>query len=528
MVREKMIQPIPFFSRHRSVSACVFLATLGFAVYANAVHGDFVYDDNDLVRDNHALQHPFDLSALNRNLSAERGMKTFFFRPLVTFTYAVDHYFWKLDVRGYHLTNILWHVLASLAIYALILQLYRDRLAAFLSALFFTLHPVHTEAVAYISGRADPLCLFFFLLSFILYIRSSENRRPASFSALFMGIFYGAALLCKEHALIFLPIVGAYSIIFKKNIKLWPTLLALIITSLYLFIRLEDYRLLGAIHPYKSDLITRLPGVFASFAQYARLLAVPLDLHMEYGMRFYSWSDPRVLAGLGLFLSTLGVACVHYRNRMISFPLIWYIGSLVPVSNLFALNASMAEHWLYLPSVGIFMLASFILARRLRSRHRVAAVAVTVALAAAFGFLTVRQNRTWRDAVQFYERTLSFEPDSARMVNNLGTALQERGKIKEATKVMEKAVAMNPQASESQYNLGNLYALEARYAEARACYQKAVTINPKFYLAHYNLGVIAEGLGERDAARKSYTQAVQANPRFGQALNKLRMLEESI
>src|SRR3990167_7463173 len=107
MAREKIIQPRLLIGRYRSVSACMFLAVLGFAVYANAIHGDFVYDDNDLVRDNRALRHPFDLSSLNQNPSTERGMKSFFYRPIVIATYAVDHFFWKLDVRGYHLTSIL-------------------------------------------------------------------------------------------------------------------------------------------------------------------------------------------------------------------------------------------------------------------------------------------------------------------------------------------------------------------------------------------------------------------------------------
>ncbi len=510
------------------IPACLFIAVIGFAVYANAIHGEFVYDDIDAIRDNPALENPLDLASLNRSLSADRGLKEYFFRPLVILTFAVDRFFWKSDVRGYHVTSILWHVLAALALYGLSAQLYRDRAVSFLTALFFVIHPVHTEAVAYISGRADPLFLFFLFLCFIHYVRIHEDLGPPAVQTVLIGIFYGAALLCKEHALIFLALAGIYHLIFHKKLKFWPTAILLTITGFYLYSRLADYKLLAVVHPYRSDLATRLPGIFASLAQYGRLLVWPQGLHMEYGMTFFRWSDAVAITGFSLFLVLLTVLCVRWRQREISFPLLWFIVAWVPVSNLFTLNARMAEHWLYLPSVGFFMMVSLAVVRGLRSKYRPVVLTAAVAILIILGILTVRQNETWRDAVQFYERTIRFEPGAARMYNNLGTALQERGKMKEATEVMEKAAAMNPRASESHYNLGNLYALQGRYDDARICYRKAVAINPKYFLVHNNLGAIAEGLGQNQQALLFYKSAVNANPRYKKGWDNLKSLERKL
>lgn len=439
-------------------------------------------------------------------------------------SYAIDYFFWKLDVRGYHLTSILWHVLAALGVYGLVTHLYDDRLSAFLAALFFVIHPAHTEAVAYMSGRADPMFLSLLLLAFIFYIRGTEKKGVALTESLLIAVCFVSALLCKEHALIFGALIAVYHAAFSKKIKWVPALAVAAITSGYLFFRLSDYQLLGVIHPYKLTLAERLPGVFSALAQYARLLVLPFGLHMEYGMKLLNWWNPSVMAGIALFLIALYVLYVKRTNREIFFPLAWFFVAIIPVSNLFMLNAAMAEHWIYLPSVGIFTLTALVLTRGLQSRHRTVVLAGTIAATLFFSILTIRQNETWREAVSFYERTLRFEPNSSRMYNNLGAVLKEQGKMEEARRAIEKAVEINPEIADSQFNLGYFYAIEGRLDEALACYQKTITLNPRHYIAYNNIGGIYEATDNDTLALSFYRRALGVNPQYEQAARNLQSL----
>ena len=110
-----------------------------------------------------------------------------------------DHRVWKLDVRGYRLTNILLHILVSLAIFRLIIVLFDDWILALFTGALFVVHPIHTEAVAYISSRADSLAFLFMLLCFIFYIKPARAESPGIY--VIMMLSYALAILSRENSL---------------------------------------------------------------------------------------------------------------------------------------------------------------------------------------------------------------------------------------------------------------------------------------------------------------------------------------
>ncbi|GAF76422.1 unnamed protein product, partial [marine sediment metagenome] len=150
--------------KNPTILAIVLIIILGFVVYSNSLNGKFIWDDEYLIKNNVYIRS---FSYLPKIFSEDIGTgaekKYYFYRPLQMITYMIDYSLWKLNVRGYHLTNTLLHILAALTIYWLINILFGDRPLSLFASLFFVAHPIHTEAVAYISGRADPLALLFML-----------------------------------------------------------------------------------------------------------------------------------------------------------------------------------------------------------------------------------------------------------------------------------------------------------------------------------------------------------------------------
>lgn len=143
-----------------------------FAAYANSLGNDFIWDDEFLVRDNmyiRSFSHLKDI--FTSYLASSSGNINNFYRPLQDLSYMIDYFFWGYDPMGFRLTNIILHSLCAALIYILMARILGDYRPALLAGLFFGVHPINTEAVTYIAGRADPLYLVFFLSSFILFLK---------------------------------------------------------------------------------------------------------------------------------------------------------------------------------------------------------------------------------------------------------------------------------------------------------------------------------------------------------------------
>ena len=194
------------------------IAGVGFLIYANSLGGDFLWDDYHLVKRNAYIR---DFSNIPRIFTEHVGggakRKYHFYRPLQILSYAFDYAIWKGDVRGYRLTNVFLHILAALCVAWLALTLSGDRPLSLLAGLLFVTHPLHTEAVAYISGRADPLAAIFILLAVILYIKNIDLSRQ-SYDIL-TALMYGAALLSRESALALPLLLLVYHFAFGKKIR---------------------------------------------------------------------------------------------------------------------------------------------------------------------------------------------------------------------------------------------------------------------------------------------------------------------
>jgi tetratricopeptide (TPR) repeat protein len=480
---------------------------LGFAVYANSLNGKFLYDDDGLVENNTFIKKwPVSPKVFTADFETSGYVKSPFYRPLQMITYAIDYRVWKLNVVGYHLTSMLLHILAALSIYWLISILFKDNILSALAAIFFVVHPVHTGVVSYISSRADSLYLLFTLVSFIFYIRSSKAKGVIYY--LIMVLSYSLALLSKENALILPALLLLYHYTFKEMIRSREFLSMLGITLVYI----SD-----------STLLHRIPGFFAAVATYIRLMVLPFGLHMEYGTPLFSFTDPKAICGLGILAGLIFAAFKTIKtNRLIFFSLSWFLITILPVSNLYPINAYMAENWLYLPSIGFFLiLAGYLTAFYKKEKYRILAMTITACLLAFYSYLTIKQNETWREPIPFYERTLKYAPDSSRICNNLANRYDKTGRKEEAIAMYKKAIEINSSCAPAYNNLGVEFFTAGRKEEAIAMYNKAIEINPDYADAYANLGNACLALGRKEEAIAMYKKAIMIDPNYTPAYRSL-------
>ncbi|MBI3008645.1 MAG: hypothetical protein HYY56_03920, partial [Candidatus Omnitrophica bacterium] len=354
----------------------------GGIVYANSLNNQFVWDDEMLIVNNHDIRDfHWTGKVFTTSLFHEKDERVSY-RPLQTLTYILDYSIWELNPAGYHLTNLLLHIITACLAYALIMCIFGNIHAALLTGIFFVLHPIQTEAVTYVSGRADLLAAIFILSSLLLCVKLKEFKGWKAillFSLLAITSFLGS--LSRESALI-LPLLV---ILLHSEFKPLRILMVLACTSLaYLFLR---YSVLGFIIPASDapDMLTRLLAFIQVLPKYIVLLLYPQSLHMErHPSLSHSLLEPyAVLAVIFFIIYIICLMWAYKRSREIFFGLSWIFISLIPHSGIVPVNAFMAEHWLYLPSLGFFFLLSMILARV--GIKKISVIIITTSLILIYG-----------------------------------------------------------------------------------------------------------------------------------------------
>jgi Tfp pilus assembly protein PilF len=471
------------------IAACALVLAV-VASYTNAIPADFVHDDVLVVRDNPEIRDlraipEFFRSSYGRSTSAASAAHVHneltswsVYRPLVMASFAGDFQLWGLNPSGYHLTNLLLHLAATLAAWRLLGALALPPAVPLTAALLFAVHPVHTEAVTGVVGRAEVLYALFALLSLRAYVAFLRRgfRSGAGYLAL-CGLAFAVSLLAKEMAVMvpFLalllerlaipnrpvpgewaptagPVRGIVPVLRGAALRSLP--FALILVAYLLVRRNAVGSLIGAVgifDLYPIPYTDRLLLMIQVFGVYARLMLLPFPLlatHRWNGipeaMRT-SLTDPGVLFGIAV-LAVVAVTAIWARRRApgVTVGIAAFYLALFPVSNLvFSIGAVYSERALYLPSLAACaLLASLLVAaadRRGLSR-RVALACLVGVLVLPWTGMTILRNRDWASQERLFEDLVHKDPANWR--NNLGLAQVrvEQGRLPEALALYDRVV----------------------------------------------------------------------------------------
>lgn len=520
------------------------IVLLGLICYSNTLYNGFVWDDNLLVLDNLYIKdfsHILDIFTKNLYQGTKEGQVNFY-RPLQNILLLFSYQFWKANSFGYHLVNVLLHIANAILIYVLILNLFKKQTVSLLASLFFVSHPIHTQAVAYISGAADLLATFFILMSFYFFIRFINNSKPKS-NYIISLILFTLAILSKEFSVIYPFILLCYVFIFvdtnkkKETLKntylFFVSILAYFILRYFLGLNKIDIQIEGI--GFYSRALTFL----IVFVKYIKLFILPFPLYPERILVYAnSIRDPYVLMSLAAFLSFLFLIRRTYnKSKEIFFGLAWFLIAIIPVSNAFVpINAQMAEHWLYFPSIGLFIsvsliLNSFFVIPNKQKRFILYFLIFTVIL--FYSSLTARQNQIWRDEKTLYNHILKYSPKSARIHYNLANVYRGEKQIDKAIIAYNKSLDLKPNYVGAHNNLGNLYDEIGEHDKAVEKFKKSLNIRPN-YVAYNSLGIAYCNKGLCHLAIEQYNKAIELNPdsanaytNLGNAYFKLGKIEEA-
>ena len=507
------------------ICAFLLISCLCLFFYANSLHNPFILDDEGLITKNSfILDWKFWPRSFGADLYSAALAGSNFYRPLQTLTFMWDYHFWQFDQFGYHLTNLLLQALAAFLVFLLTYTLSARPAVCLAGALLFAVSPLHTEAVAYISGRAEMLMGIFALASLLLFIKSGEARGILRQAYFFLSLAaFVLGLLSKELALALPLAIAAYvsyyrrdkfqqRFYFTRNILPFA---AIGITYAVLRHTLLRFSTLWQPELAQYPLLLRLAALPKVFFTYLKLLLLPLDLHMSYAVikpqgsgEVFAWlAFGAVLAACFYFL------IVKREKKNLSFFIFWFFLFLLPQSGIFPINAFVAEHFIYLSSVSFFLLLAYLLRRFLR--HSLFIVSVS-GLTVFYGVLTMTRNYEWRDPASFYEGILKFSPLSVLAHNNLGVQYEKAGLNLQAVLEYKKAIEIKPLNLIAHSNLANIYQRTKRFVEAEEEYKILEKITPcqKAGELQNNIGTLYENLGQFDKAIARYKLALLLDSRL--------------
>jgi tetratricopeptide (TPR) repeat protein len=446
----------------KRLSPVLLLAGAVAIVYLNSFRGVFQFDDYNVIVDNGGV-HTWGgfLAGLPRGI-----------RPFLKLTYTLN---WTsgLGLFGFHLVNVTLHAANAVMLFFLASRIGApsvSRFAALLPALLFAVHPVQTEAVAYISGRSVSLMAFFYLGSLLAYLRGRE-RGSRFYLYLASPILFLLAAASKEVALT-LPFALVLCEAARRETTGWKEALraqavhwGLLVALAVLFLAHAGYgRLLEAcfdIRGAAANLLTQVHGIGYLLSR----LLMPHALNIDPELPVFSGGSPVPLPEALLLAALLAAGSFGLKKRSpAGFGILWFFLHLVPTNSFIPRLDVANERQLYLASWGLFLAvaAGADLLREKRGARWVTAVAAVLVI--ALGVLTVSRNTVYRSEVALWEDSARKSPGKARAWNNLGYAYQLAGRFRDAETAYLRALRVDPGYALAR---GNLRDLKARSDSAR-------------------------------------------------------------
>jgi tetratricopeptide (TPR) repeat protein len=523
--------------------ACILLLSL--TVYVNTLTNGFTnWDDPTLVIENVSIRS----LGFNNLLSIFTPKPGQTYQPVRVLSYALDYHIWELNPIGYHLGNILLHALAAVVLYLLLTNVlnqvcgdnFRDSngTISLLTALLFSVHPVNIEAVAWIASRKYVLLAFFYFLSFYLYVRSSVKAQLSILPYLFSILTCILALLSSPFAVTLPGLLMLYDYCRYRDIFPWKSIQKRLIYYMpYVLLALMQFIILSNVlstgpdptvkQHYLDNPFYTLLTMLRVLYDYIKNIFFPFWLNNRYvdyiSLSFFEY---KIIISFSLitFLMLLLFFQIKKRRKLALFCIGWFFITWFPVSNIIPISTIMADRYLYLPGVGLFLGFSLLVHKvsaKFFGKSFVPVVITAVVLVLSLSFITIQRNKVWANSLSLWEDSLSKAPNSPIAHKNLADVLDERGRRDEAIGHYLEALRLKPDYAQAHNNFGLVLASQGKYEEAINHYRQALRLKKEYSSAHNNLAIALLKTGKVEEAASHFSAAVQLKPDWAEAHSNL-------
>jgi tetratricopeptide (TPR) repeat protein len=556
------------------VLICLALAILTVIAFWQLKDCGFInFDDNNYVYENAYVQTGLNWNSIGQAFSSELA-KVGHWHPVTWLSLMLDYQIFGLNPQGYHLINLLFHVMNTLLLFLIFHRMTKTLWPSAFVACLFAIHPLHVESVAWITERKDVLSTFFWMLTmgaYSYYVESPGFRRYV-----LVLLFFALGLMAKP-MLVTLPFVlllldywplrrfqeikpdhkvqtEAYQITSsdkqkKKSKKKdavkeilevkkpadpeykWSLIYPLLREKVPLFV----LAILSSIVTYLAaqsagavpsievlPLVVRIGNAFVSYIAYMGNAIWPSNLAVFY-------PHPGVLIPWqvvgSVFLLIAITLVVFWRAKKSPYLVtgwLWYIGTLVPVIGILqAGSQAMADRYTYISLIGLFIMVAWGVPDLLKkwNYRKEILLTLSILIILCLSIKTWTQAGYWQDSITLYDHTLKVTDYNWLIYINRGVAYNDLGNYRQAIEDYGQAIEIKPDYADAYYNRGRAYNDLGNHRQAIEDLNRAIEINPGNSSAYNNRGAAYNGLGNYRQAIEDLNRAIEIKPRYAEAYN---------
>jgi hypothetical protein len=525
--KKKPTVPVPAWFKH----TWWLIPLIAILVYIPSFNADFTLDDVLIVEDNNFVKSTDQIPAIWTShywAGKVDATDTGLYRPLTLTTYNLQYALTGEAPAAFHIVNILLHALVCLMLMKMVSLVFVDFRLVIISGLLFAIHPIHTEAVAGIVGRAEILAALFMLTSMVCYHHWRQKGEIKWLVLLLASTF--TAITSKEHGFLMIAILAlqeTYYYFTTKTFswgdrKKWIAFGSVGCLSIVMWMIRSTITGPTASHELWANVgsAERMATSVRTSIEYIGLHFWPFPLSADY------WIDEVPIVGFNnimvifamLVILVIGNLTYNLRRKIpvASWGILFFFMMLLPVSNfVFAAGFLKAERILYIPSIGLILLIAVMMTKLIDFKNgRVPGLILLGLFTLLFTWRTWSRSGDWKNNYTLALATLQTSPNSPRFNNMMGLELRAQNKNNEALAYFEKAVKSNPNHVPALVNLGMEYAHFGRQEEAGNILEKALVLEPGTLATYANLMSVYRTIGAHD---KNIAIAEKAMQRFPQS-----------
>jgi len=537
--------PTGSLPRLKSLTIVILLTVIALFAYSNTFDAPFVFDDRHNILENPYIRMTdFSSEGLTKIFKSPSSS-----RPLANFSFAVNFLFHQYDVSGYHVVNLIIHIINALLIWLITRQTLRlchseDPIVPFFAAVLWLVNPLHTQSVTYIVQRMNAMATLFYLLSLSCYIqaRVSSAAGPGGIKPrlLYMTCLSAAVLgLASKEIVTILPVMLLlYEWFFFRNLdQTWPKKqlpwMSLAIVSIFALAvlytdgaPLEKIRHMYAKQTFSMD--QRLLTETGVIIYYISLIFFPHPSRLTIDYDFPVSSAPTeplstALAITAIIMLIIGAGYAAGKHRLISFAILWFLISLVIESSFLGLYL-IFDHRTYLPSIFPVIGLVWLLFTHIRPK---ALIVIMLCLIIGVNVIwTSRRNNVRSDAILLWQDAADKVPGKARPYNDLGFSLLQEGKTEQAIVSLSRGLLLDPYNQDIHNTIAIAYHLTGDSARALRHCRTAIEINPDNIEARNTMGFILREQGKPEQAETNFRQVLAKAPDNFEAVMNMAFIKQ--
>lgn len=461
------------------------------------------------------------------------------YNPIVLLSWAIDYHFVELDPSLYHFTNLILHLLVVSLVYYLAFKLSKNKLIAFGTSLLFGIHPMHVEAVAWVTSRKDLLYTLFYIAGLIVYFFYQEKKNTAFkwWYLLLCFVLYLLSLFSKGSAITFPLILWAIDYLKKRQdlkILLLEKIPFLFLSAIFTYISIKAQSAGKALQVRSFySVIDSLSVGFFGYLDYLIKIFIPYRLSALHPYPTPSGTPvPWYFTASSIPILGLVVYCITKirSNRTLNFGLGFFFISLIPVIQVLSFAISVtADRFTYLPYFGVFYVIStgvvWIIDNKPKFKNGIIGLSLVYIL--ILSIITFSYSLSWKNSGTLWSRVLKFYPNFSLAYVNRSFYWIENGQLVKALKDCNQAIKLKPDYYLAYYNRGYTYKVMGNYEKALSDYSNAILFKEDFFRGYQNRGILYVKLGKFDEALLDFNKSIKLRPNNALAfLNRASLFEE--